>query len=1101
MKNYFVQRKLLDFPSGIEVQEAENAVDQSPALVVRFPHREDADISVYGSAWKYAEQLRNMPRLLMPLGIETGGEEFACEIAFDLPGELQPLSKISHSRETDLWIMQSATEVLDELHSHRRVRGQYVGEDALFVDEQNYKVELGFVGLADIFRAHDETNGDRVPRADWRDDVHKLAKYFESGILKLPQSEFSDVVKSCLSEDSTQRPKPAELLATMRGIHAFRPHYEDEVDLVFNGKHFTEDKADEIIDLLNRSDCHHTEWRQESHNGKMQRKCDFFVGGYQGIFINSKGDGHWFIPGIPNKRLATPQGTILRARFVKIERGSPVSPKGGDYYHRLTALGAQKSEAIKDWRSVPEKEKNFILKHSFKEDYQHCHVWSKGKRFFFILSAGADPDWQKIDTLREKEKQLDAVPMYVGDDQDKISVGYLDDLRRRWVLQVESDRDDIPRSGTIQLDGISGDSKFLFYWRKNDALHFVMDDWSEHARNRSKLNGAAVFMDGVNGRVGALVDASEFPEIITRDYDKDSQPPKSGKLREDVGLEIIPLNHQIESVRAFEQNDMAEPQLGSILATPQEHSPPVIPPDAWNIKFFDEHLDESQKDAVVGALFQKPLFLIHGPPGTGKTTVIVELIQQALRLNPRARILVCSQTNLAVDNVMERLPDEKAFRPVRLAWKSGKITKSVQKLHFDSRFKEWVDGAIRNGESAGKRPQTAMANAFAKSRGEADAANPKQQNRIGRAVKEWHRLLRNEDAEIRANVGGGWSSLKMAFLRSMNIVGATCVHIASRKYLPIFGDRYDFLIMDEAGKATPAETLIPVVRAKQVVLIGDHKQLPPFVTAEDEVWEDVRSVRPELEDAEHDDLRKIFGESLFEKLIKGFELENAIQAFLSVQRRMPVRLGELISKYFYDGKLENPAGAEFSESKKTGLPVKWQSGVLFVNTGHRENPHDDGNSSWRQNPCNADVVVETLQLLSDRLPSCNVSVIAGYRGQVELLRDRFRYERCLNGRPEDLINTVDGFQGRESDVVIYDVVRSSQGRNTVGFLDEPRRLNVALSRAKKLLIIVGDATFLSSRAKPGKDRMGDAEKPILGEIVDELAAENLVFDSLQESLK
>jgi len=1097
MKDYFVQRKLFDFPSGIEVQEAEKAVDQSPALVARFPHRDDVDISVYHRAWKCAAQLRNTPRLLMPLEIETGGEEFACEMAFGLPGELQPLSKISHDKETDLWIMRSAAEVLDDLHL-RRVSGQYVGEYALFVDKKDYKVELGFVGLADIFRAHDETNGDRGARADWRDDVNKLAKYFEVGISKLPQSEFSDVVKNCLSEDPTLRPKPSELLDAMRGIRAFRPHYEDKVDLVFNSKHFADEKADEILDLLNRSDCYHTEWKQEEHNGKMQQKCDFFVGGYQGIFINSEGDDHWFVPSVSNKKSAAPLGTILRSRFAKIERGFPVSPKGENYYHHLTALGAEKSEAVKDWRSVPEKEKAFILKHSFKEEYQHCHVCLKGKRFSFILRAGAGPGWQKIDDLREKEKQLDAVPMYVGDDQDKISVGYLDDLKRRWVLHVESDRDDIPRSGKIRVEGLSGDAKFLFRWRKNGALHFVMDDWGEYARNRSKLNGVAVFMDGINGRLGTLVDASEFPEIITRDYEAGSQPPAAGKLREDVGLEIIPLNHQIESVRAFEKSDMAEPQLGGILATPQEHRPPIIPPDASSIEFFSEHLDESQKDAVVGALFQKPLFLIHGPPGTGKTTVIVELIRQALRLNPRARILVCSQTNLAVDNVMERLPDEKIFRPVRLAWKSGKITKSVQKFHFASRFKKWVESTIQRG---GLQPQTAMAKAFAKSRGEADMPNPKRQNRIDRAVNQWHRLLRNDEAEIRANVDGGWSSMEMAFLRSMNVVGATCVHLASRKYRPIFGDRYDYLIMDEAGKATPAETLIPVVRAKQIVLIGDHKQLPPFVTDEDEVWEKVKEERPELEDAELGDVRKFFGESLFEKLIKGFEMEESIKAFLSVQRRMPVRLGELISKYFYDGKLENPDGGEFSESKKADLPDSWQAGVLFINTGHRRNPHDDGDSNWRQNPCNADVVVETLQLLSDTLPSCDVSVIAGYRGQVALLRQNARHAKCLKGNPDDLINTVDGFQGRESDVVIYDVVRSSPGRSTLGFLDEPRRLNVALSRAKKLLIIVGDATFLSSRAMPSKDRSGDAQKPILGEIVDELAAENLVFDSLEESLK
>ena len=119
--------------------------------------------------------------------------------------------------------------------------------------------------------------------------------------------------------------------------------------------------------------------------------------------------------------------------------------------------------------------------------------------------------------------------------------------------------------------------------------------------------------------------------------------------------------------------------------------------------------------------------------------------------------------------------------------------------------------------------------------------NPKQKTAIKTIVKKWYTFLQSKELEIRGNVDRGWLSLETAYLKSMNVIGATCVHIATSRYREIFNDSYDCLIMDEASKATSAESLIPISRAKQIILIGDHKQLPPFVTSEKKVWEKVQN--------------------------------------------------------------------------------------------------------------------------------------------------------------------------------------------------------------------------------------------------------------------
>ena len=313
-----------------------------------------------------------------------------------------------------------------------------------------------------------------------------------------------------------------------------------------------------------------------------------------------------------------------------------------------------------------------------------------------------------------------------------------------------------------------------------------------------------------------------------------------------------------------------------------------------------------------------------------------------------------------------------------------------------------------------------------------------------------------------------------AMLMKTNVVGATCIHIASSMYSKV-NFRFDYVIMDESSKATPAESLVPISMGQNIIMIGDDKQLPPVITREDAVKKEKKK---KMED-EGLDIEKTYGVSLFEKIKKAFSgtYNEQYVKMLDIQYRMPKQLGSLISENFYDGKLKNPDIPEYDEKKSHGLKLKKPTSIVFLSTSNLDNPHDNNDKYKRQNQCNVDVIKELLKKLDCLYPDNSqkpkpftIGIIAGYRGQVELLTsqiDTKNYNNfvSIDKTPLSEINTVDRFQGAERDIIIYDVVRSNQGHDNIGFLSDYRRINVAFSRAKRMLFIVGDSEFLLKRAK------------------------------------
>jgi superfamily I DNA and/or RNA helicase len=258
---------------------------------------------------------------------------------------------------------------------------------------------------------------------------------------------------------------------------------------------------------------------------------------------------------------------------------------------------------------------------------------------------------------------------------------------------------------------------------------------------------------------------------------------------------------------------------------------------------------------------------------------------------------------------------------------------------------------------------------------------------------------------------------------------------------------------------------------------------------------------------------------------------------LDTQFRMPRQLGALISKNFYNNELKNPninLLPDYDKSKFHELNFKIPNGfiydeelkkevevpnsIVFVSTSKSDNPYDNGNKFFRQNKCNVEYIKATLEQLNNLYPNntekdkpFTIGIIAGYRGQVELLKgiDLLTYKNFVktvideegNEKLIPLIevNTVDKFQGAERDIIIYDIVKSSPEKSNIGFLVDYRRMNVAFSRVKRLLIVVGDSEYILKRASIIPTEKFKEFK--LQQIVQELKNQNLIINNFNEIIK
>lgn len=610
----------------------------------------------------------------------------------------------------------------------------------------------------------------------------------------------------------------------------------------------------------------------------------------------------------------------------------------------------------------------------------------------------------------------------------------------------------------------------------------------------------------------------------------DTQPSRSKIRREKLAVEVI----------ARSPGRAARADLPEVIFNPGSAAlPDPVAVSEWK----SDGLDKSKQAAVSAALGSGDVFLVQGPPGTGKTTFIAELVAQELSRNPRSMILIASQTNVALDNALDRIDrlhtSEHPPTIIRLADpKYGKVGADAERFR--------VEGQLRKWRSRTEVKSKAFLEAWVEYRGlsvemvreslflhevaayldklstsesellklegyydsETDPSEPMsedeldetlqatyddinevevqlrrfQQNNRGLANKYQQEIDTRDTRSVRKRadelLGGSESATELralvqlqadwllrlgrgdgfvaALAQDSSVIGATCIGLAAVQELA--DSQFDLCIIDECSKATATETLVPMVRAKRWVLVGDEKQLPPMV--EDALKEEAILTEFNLDRVELET-------TLFSRLAQS--LPGPCKIMLNEQHRMVKPIGDLISDCFYDGELMS-----VGDASTPSVPGVFPKSVTWYDTSRLQNrfeikPGENQFSYVNQTEARvaADLVKRLDTHFRGRDSKRSVLLIAPYAAQVQELRRRVRQLGLMEAIQVE-VATVDAVQGREADYVVFTVTRSNP-RGDACFLRLEARANVALSRGRSGLAIVGDLGFCRIADSPFRD--------------------------------
>ncbi len=419
-------------------------------------------------------------------------------------------------------------------------------------------------------------------------------------------------------------------------------------------------------------------------------------------------------------------------------------------------------------------------------------------------------------------------------------------------------------------------------------------------------------------------------------------------------------------------------------------------------------LNPTQERAVNEVLWSKDVMVVHGPPGTGKTTTLVEAINETLRRE--SQVLVCAQSNMAVDWISEQLVD-RGINVLRIG-NPTRVNDKMLGFTYERRFEAHPDypqlwsirKAIRELRSQRKRGES-------------------YHQRLDRLKS------RAAELEIRINA---------ELFDSARVIASTLTGAANRL---LDGQKFGTLFIDEAAQALEAACWIAIRRASRVIFAGDHCQLPPTV----------KSILA---------LKGGLGKTLMERIV---ENKPEVVTLLEVQYRMCEEIMRFSSDYFYDGRVQTAPQIRHRSILDYDIPMTW---IDTADMDFRE--EFVGESFGRINKSEAELTLITLERYLSRIGKQRIlderidtGIISPYRAQVQYLRRQIKKKEFFKPyRHLISVNTVDGFQGQERDIILISLVRANDD-GQIGFLRDLRRMNVAITRARMKLIILGDSTTMT----------------------------------------
>ena len=456
------------------------------------------------------------------------------------------------------------------------------------------------------------------------------------------------------------------------------------------------------------------------------------------------------------------------------------------------------------------------------------------------------------------------------------------------------------------------------------------------------------------------------------------------------------------------------------------------------VSFIDESLNESQKDAIKNSLACENFFLIHGPFGTGKTRTLVELISQEVRQNHK--VLATAESNAAVDNILERLVKNEKLTLTRLGHpqrvSKANITNTlaykVENHKLNAKI-ERIYKKVRNlieKRSSHTKPSPQYRRGFS----DYEILHNASKGKGGRGISVDKMKSMAKWIEINQEVTEAHDEIKRIENRMIREIIDESDVILSTNSSAAMEDiarvKFDVAIIDEASQTTIPSVLIPIAKAHRFILAGDHKQLPPTI---------ISDRAGELE------------KTLFEELIRLYPFKSQL---LNVQYRMNNLLMEFPNQEFYDNGLKSDESVDDITINDIINSDEKENAMLFIDTSDYDMKGErhlkDSKSIINEAEAKLSVGI-VRDYLKKGISEDEIGIISPYADQVKLIQDMCDVE----------VKSVDGFQGREKEVIIISTVRSNVHGN-IGFLKDLRRLNVAITRAKRKLIIIGNCDTLES---------------------------------------
>lgn len=707
------------------------------------------------------------------------------------------------------------------------------------------------------------------------------------------------------------------------------------------------------------------------------------------------------------------------------------------------------------------------------------------------------------------------------------------------------------------------------YTGKDDEV-LVMTS-KEDARKSIKVGR---YEDYFEGEIVIYVN-SEFDEKLIA---------QRGSLQVDTSGVNSLIRRKESALRAIEKERSINKNLKNIIKKPHNAtSYNRVTLDSMIFK--DDRLDESKKENIIKSINSEDIFLLQGPPGTGKTTFINELVCQITSRQKDAKILIASQSHVAVDNALDNISKSLPEASIIRLGEDSKISETMKKKTLDEHASLWIneiseksilalkrfkksfslndniknnirvieeidkltieindirkdlpskriklqniervyesltefthkineitedltikksnytDNYLINKLENFKKDYLSLGNMFISKLESANSVSLDKNNleeeilfleievedkeskiednklklgiksnndyeKIKASIKdnkeqfEQYENISKVLYEWKERIDKGPKEIEEESIKHASIIGATCIEVGKKAY----DLEFDWVIVDEAGRATPPEIFVPMVLGKKILLVGDDKQLPPVIEKELYTKDELKEMGLSKDDLET---------SLFAYLSEN--LPSDCKGMLNMQYRMNPIIGQLVSEVFYKKDLNSGCTFEDKYHRLNINPFKNKS-ITWLTTRKLENRKETqlGNGNY-YNKCELQVIKDYLEKINEeygtqKVYDKSVGVICGYRKQKEILIANIDISEYSNINLD--INTVDAFQGRECDIIFYSVVRSNSNGN-IGFLKDVRRLNVALSRAKELLVIVGDDVCATKRNNIQKEK-------------------------------